>query len=74
MMNVFGGRQLLAPDNFQETPVHRIAHRTSPTNIGLMLLCTLCAKDFGFIDTKTMCDKIEKSISTIEKLEKGAIC
>ncbi len=64
------GDNYLPPDNFQETPVHRIAHRTSPTNIGLMLLCTLCAKDFGFIDTKTMCDKLEKSISTIEKLEK----
>lgn len=60
----------LPPDNFQETPVHRIAHRTSPTNIGLMLLCTLCAKDFGFIDIQTMCTRLDKSILTIEKLEK----
>jgi len=64
------GDNFLPPDNFQETPVHRIAHRTSPTNIGLMLLCTLCAKDFGFIDTQTMCTRLDKSILTIEKLEK----
>ena len=25
----------LPPDNYQEDPVERIAHRTSPTNIGL---------------------------------------
>ncbi|MDR0314915.1 MAG: hypothetical protein LBH71_03060, partial [Oscillospiraceae bacterium] len=60
----------LPPDNFQETPVHRIAHRTSPTNIGLMLLCTLCAKDFGFIDTEKMCTRLEQSLDSIDKLEK----
>ncbi|MEG2781597.1 MAG: glucoamylase family protein [Oscillospiraceae bacterium] len=60
----------LPPDNFQETPVHRIAHRTSPTNIGFMLLCTLCAKDFGFIDINTMCNKLDKSITSVENLEK----
>ena len=60
----------LPPDNFQETPVHRIAHRTSPTNIGFMLLCTLTARDFGFIDTKTLCERLDKSITSIEKLEK----
>ena len=29
----------LPPDNLQESPVWRVAHRTSPTNIGLYLLC-----------------------------------
>ena len=29
----------------------RVAHRTSPTNIGMGLLATLAAYDFGFIDT-----------------------
>lgn len=37
----------LPPDNIQESPLHAVAHRTSPTNIGLMLLCTLAARDFG---------------------------
>ena len=30
----------LPPDNFQEDPRPVIAHRTSPTNIGLLLLST----------------------------------
>ena len=39
----------LPPDNFQEDPGPTIAHRTSPTNIGLMLLANLTAHDFGYI-------------------------
>ena len=38
----------LPPDNMQEHPVERIAHRTSPTNIGLSLLANLAAYDFGY--------------------------
>lgn len=60
----------LPPDNIQESPVFAVAHRTSPTNIGLMFLCTLAARDFGFIDTETMVLRISKSLDTIEKLEK----
>ena len=30
----------LPPDNYQEHPIAKIAHRTSPTNIGLSLLAT----------------------------------
>jgi cyclic beta-1,2-glucan synthetase len=33
----------LPPDNYQEEPVAAIAHRTSPTNIGVSLLSTLAA-------------------------------
>ncbi|HEV7822658.1 MAG TPA: cyclic beta 1-2 glucan synthetase, partial [Burkholderiales bacterium] len=39
----------LPPDNFQEHPTAVIAHRTSPTNIGLSLLANLTAYDFGYI-------------------------
>ena len=28
-----------------------VAHRTSPTNIGLAVLANLSAYDFGYIDT-----------------------
>jgi cyclic beta-1,2-glucan synthetase len=35
----------LPADNFQETPEPRVAHRTSPTNIGMGLLATLAAHD-----------------------------
>ena len=39
----------LPPDNFQEQPSPIIAHRTSPTNMGLALLANLAAFDFGYI-------------------------
>ncbi len=60
----------LPPDNVQETPVHRVAHRTSPTNIGLALLCTLAARDFSFIDSAMLCERIDGMLTSIEKLEK----
>lgn len=60
----------LPPDNFQEAPVSVVAHRTSPTNIGLMLLSVLAARDMNLIDTDTLFSKVEHTISTVEKLEK----
>ena len=59
----------LPPDNVQETPVYRVAHRTSPTNIGLALLCVLAARDFGFIDTPELCTRLQQSFGSIEQLE-----
>ncbi|GFN33534.1 GH36-type glycosyl hydrolase domain-containing protein [Paenibacillus xylaniclasticus] len=60
----------LAPDNVQMDPPVGPAKRTSPTNIGLQLACTLAARDFGFIDTLDMLMRIERTVDTIEKLEK----
>jgi len=37
----------LPPDNFQDDPAPLIAQRTSPTNIGMYLLATVTARDFG---------------------------
>ena len=42
----------LPPDNFQEQPGPVIAHRTSPTNIGMALLANLAASDFGYISAR----------------------
>src|SRR4029077_16108939 len=39
----------LPPDNWQEHPIATVAHRTSPTNMGLALLANLTAYDFGYI-------------------------
>ena len=44
-----GRGQQLPPDNFQEDPQPVVAHRTSPTNIGLYLLSVVTARDFGWI-------------------------
>lgn len=60
----------LPPDNVQEAPVHAVAHRTSPTNIGLGLLATLAARDFGLIDGETLYHRINGMISTMEQLQK----
>src|SRR5215213_8173128 len=37
----------LPPDNFQEDPAPVVAHRTSPTNMGLLLLGNHSARDLG---------------------------
>ncbi|MEG1550808.1 MAG: glucoamylase family protein, partial [Oscillospiraceae bacterium] len=60
----------LPPDNVQKEPIFRIAERTSPTNIGMMLCSCLAARDFLFISTEELYTIIKKSLDSIEKLEK----
>ncbi|EIV99663.1 LOW QUALITY PROTEIN: cellobiose phosphorylase [Thermoanaerobacter siderophilus SR4] len=60
----------LPPDNFQEDPPNGIAERTSPTNIGLYLVSVVGARDLGYITTTEMVERIKKTITTIEKMEK----
>ena len=60
----------LPPDNFQETPEPRVAHRTSPTNIGMGLLATLAAHDLGFISAGALARKIDATLTTMEGLER----
>jgi len=50
----------LPPDNFQEDPKPVVAHRTSPTNVGLWLLSTVAARDFAWIGTIDMLERLEK--------------
>lgn len=60
----------LAPDNYQEDPPRGVAHRSSPTNIGLGLLAVLSARDMGYMGIHEMTELISKTVSTIEKMEK----
>ncbi len=60
----------LAPDNFQEDPKPVIAHRTSPTNMGVLLLSTAAAYDFGFLGSFELLDRLEKTQTTLDSLEK----
>lgn len=60
----------LPPDNVQYHPKEIIAHRTSPTNIGLYLACVTAARDLEFINTPEMLQRIESSLKTIAKMEK----
>ena len=60
----------LPPDNYQEEPVERIAHRTSPTNIGLSLLAILTAHDFGYIVTEEVIMRTTNTLDTLQQMEK----
>ena len=60
----------LPPDNVQLHPVARVAHRTSPTNIGFSLLANLTARDFGFITLDQMLTRIAATVTTMEQLER----
>jgi len=59
----------LPPDNFQETPKPVVAHRTSPTNIGLYLLSTVCARDFGWLGTLETVERLEATLATLSQME-----
>ena len=60
----------LPPDNVQQEPVERIAHRTSPTNIGLSLLASLSARDFGYITTGELIARTTATLDTMDQLER----
>ena len=61
---------MLPPDNFQETPKPVIAHRTSPTNIGLYLLSVASAHQFGWIGIGDAVARIEETLASVKRLEK----
>ncbi len=60
----------LPPDNFQEVPTAVTAMRTSPTNIGLALLSTIAAHDFGWVGLNDMLERLENTLASVDKLEK----
>ena len=60
----------LPPDNMQQSPVYRVANRTSPTNIGFLLASALAARDMGFIDNHELYTRIDRTLTTVEKLAK----
>ncbi|MDG4603611.1 MAG: glucoamylase family protein [Defluviicoccus sp.] len=59
---------MLPPDNFQEDPLPVLAHRTSPTNIGLYLLSAASARDFGWIGTTEAVERVEATLATVSRL------
>ena len=60
----------LPPDNLQIDPDPALAHRTSPTNVGLYLLSVCCAREFGWISTSEVITRLEASLGSIEQLPK----
>ena len=59
------GDHWLVPDNYQEDRDELVAHRTSPTNIGLQLIATLAAYDFGYISFSGVVDRLEPTFATL---------
>ena len=60
----------LPPDNFQETPLPILAQRTSPTNIGMYLLSSVCAVDFGWLGLLDWVERLEATLEALDKLER----
>ncbi len=60
----------LPPDNVQENPAHVVAHRTSPTNMGLALLANLAARDFGFLGLGRLLERTANTLRTMQGMER----
>jgi len=60
----------LPPDNVQTDPPVGAAMRTSPTNIGLYLLSCLSAGRLGLLRQEECRLRLERTLQTLEKLEK----
>jgi cyclic beta-1,2-glucan synthetase len=59
----------LPPDNFQSDPKPIVAHRTSPTNIGLYLLSVVAARDLGWLGALDAVERIEQTLETMKRME-----
>ena len=62
------GHQRLRPTTIRTT--RRRSSRTSPTNIGMYLLATVTARDFGWIGTLEMVERIEATLAAVDRLER----
>src|SRR6185436_1979822 len=60
----------LIPDNYQEDRSDVVAHRTSPTNIGLQLLAVLAAHDFGYLSASDVVDRLEPTFDTLLRMQR----
>jgi cyclic beta-1,2-glucan synthetase len=60
----------LPPDHFQEEPRGLVAYRTSPTNIGLLLLSTLAAYDLGYIGVMDLALRLRSTLDGMSRLQR----
>jgi cyclic beta-1,2-glucan synthetase len=60
----------LPPDNVQTFPRTMVAHRTSPTNIGLYLVAAACARQFGWIGSTDLVGRAERTLATLATLQR----
>jgi len=69
---VFAGPEdnWLPPDNFQLDPQPEIAHRTSPTNIGMLLLSTLTARDLGYSGLRDVIVRTRAVLDSMDRMDR----
>lgn len=60
----------LPPDNVQFEPVYCVAHRTSPTNIGFLIVSVLIAERLGYLSAGEMLTRLSRILDTIRKMDK----
>ena len=61
----------LPPDNYQQSPVSIIAHRSSPTNMGFALSSAVAAADMELCSKSEAIAYMERLLTTLEKLPKA---
>jgi cyclic beta-1,2-glucan synthetase len=60
----------LPPDHFQEWPRGQIAHHTSPTNVGFLLLSGLAAGDLGYVGLLGLALRLDSTLDSLDSLER----
>ncbi|MDH4609953.1 glycoside hydrolase family 94 protein [Pseudomonas sp. BN102] len=60
----------LPPDNLQEHPTTTLAHRTSPTNIGMAVLANLAAYDFGYLSAARLLHRCDRTLASMASLDR----
>src|SRR5438132_1278345 len=62
----------LPPDNVKVESGKPVVvdKRTSPTNIGLYMLCTATAEKLGYVDRNQMLQRLRDTVATLQKLPK----
>ena len=64
------GDNWLPPDNHQGAPFEATAHRTSPTNIGMLLLSAVSAYDFGWMGRQELAAWAGNVLDTLDRMER----
>jgi cellobiose phosphorylase len=67
---VVAGDNYLPPDNYQQYPGPVVAHRTSPTNIGLSALANVSAYDFGYVPAGELLERTARAFQSMQRLER----
>lgn len=60
----------LPPDHFQEDPLGRVTHSTSPTNIGLYLLSAVAAGDMGYMGVRQLLLRLRDTLRGMSGLHR----